>query len=45
LPKTEKNLEQIHRLMVEKLRQLSKADAFVRTMEENRNFSVPSRFD
>jgi restriction endonuclease S subunit len=45
LAKAEKNLEQIYHLMVEKLRQLSKGDAFVKTMDENKSFSYIGKED
>jgi len=45
LSRKEKDLEQIYRLMVGKLGQLSKGDAFVKTMEENRNFNYKGKDD
>ena len=45
MPKAERNLKQIYHLIVEKLRQLSKGDAFDRTMEENKSFSYIEKED
>ena len=45
MSRKEKDLEQIYRLIVEKLGQLSKGDAFAKTMEENRNFNYKGKDD